>query len=274
MPPGVTITRPGLAGSRVQRSLKARLAARELTIGSWLSFGFTHVAEMMAAVGFEWLVVDMEHTGIGVGDMMQLIQVVELAGSAPLVRVGANDPLLIKRAMDAGATGVIVPMVNTADDARRAVDSLYYPPKGARGAGLSRAQAYGEDFAAYRAWANQESVLVVQIEHINAVENLTDILAVDGVDAFMVGPYDLSGSLGQPGQWDAAPVAAALTEIERLAGASSKPSGFHVVHSDHQELARRIDAGYTMIAYGDDMVFLTEKLRDERAFLRTRGHLE
>jgi 2-dehydro-3-deoxyglucarate aldolase len=133
------------------------------------------------------------------------------------------------------------------------------------------AQSYGADFAAYRAWADRESVLVVQIEHIRAVENLADILAVDGVDAFIVGPYDLSGSLGLPGQWDAAPVAAALAEIERLAAASAKSSGFHVVHSNHEELARRIDAGYTMIAYGDDMLFLAEKLRDEQEFLRRRA---
>jgi 2-dehydro-3-deoxyglucarate aldolase len=248
-------------------SLKSRIRQEGLTIGSWLSFGFTPVCEMMAASGFDWLVVDMEHTAIDSADAMAMIQVLELAGCAPLVRVGANDPLLIKRALDAGAHGIVVPMVNSREDAERAVSSTYYPPRGRRGAGLSRAQQYGLGFAEYKAWADEETVLVVQIEHVDAVRNLRAIMAVDGVDAFIVGPYDLSGSLGRPGDWEHASVVEALDEVKTVASSRGIVGGYHVVHSNHQELEQRIAQGYRLIAYGDDMVFLAEKLRDEAAFV-------
>lgn len=244
-------------------TMKQRLASGGVTLGSWLSLGYSPVCEMMARAGFEWLVVDMEHTAISVDQQLQLIQVVELSGLAPLVRVGDNNPLLIKQAMDAGAHGVVVPMVNSPDEAEQAVAAAYYPPKGTRGVGLSRAQGYGLTFDEYRKRMADETVIVVQIEHIRAVERLREIVEVPGVDAFIVGPYDLSGSLGLPGKWDTPPVLEALEEVNRVVAEGRVPAGFHVVHSDHDELRRRVDEGYRMIAYGDDMVFLAEKLRDE-----------
>jgi 2-dehydro-3-deoxyglucarate aldolase len=244
-------------------TLRRRILRKELTVGSWLSFGFTPVAEMMLRAGFDWLVIDLEHTGIGTFDAFQMIQVIGLGGGVPLVRVGHNHPLLVKRAMDAGAHGVVVPMVNTAEQARQAVDAMRYPPHGSRGAGLSRAQGYGLAFEAHRAWAKAEAVLIVQIEHVDAVANLEEILAVEGVDGFIVGPYDLSGSLGRPGDFGHPEVARALDEVRRVAVDGPKCGGFHVVHSDAALLERRIGEGYRFIAYGDDMVFLAEKLRDE-----------
>lgn len=250
------------------QTLKKRLAARELTIGSWLSFGYTPVCEMMAKAGFDWLVVDMEHTAIDVWQAQQLIQVIDLAGCVPLVRVGANDPLIIKRAMDSGAHGVIVPMVNTAEEARQAVAAVRYPPCGTRGVGLGRAQDYGMGFQSYKDWVQQESIVIVQIEHIRAVENIEAILAVDGVDGFIVGPYDLSGSLGHPGDFDHPTVIAALSKVQQTMRERNAVGGYHVVHSNHQELKERIAQGYKFVAYGDDMVFLAEKIRDESDIVR------
>jgi len=183
-------------------------------------------------------------------------------------RIRINGFSQIKRVMDSGAHGVIVPMVNTEDDAKRAVESLYYPPKGRRGAGLYRAQKYGADFGAYKEWADRESVLIVQIEHIDGVSNLEEIISVDGVDGFIVGPYDLSGSLGMPGNWNHSIVKDALREVKRIIKSNAKPGGYHVVHPDHDELLSMIDEGYKIIAYGDDMVFLSEKLHEETDFLR------
>ena len=248
-------------------SLKKRLRDGDLTVGSWLSFGFTPISEMMASAGFDWLVVDMEHTGIDSADAMAMIQVIALAGCVPLVRVGANDPLLIKRALDAGAHGVVVPMVNSPADAERAVASTYYPLRGQRGAGLSRAQRYGVGFAEYKKWADEETVLVVQIEHVQAVKSLPAIMDVDGVDAFIVGPYDLSGSLGHPGDWNHPSVIEVLNEVRAAASSKGITGGYHVVHSNRDELEQRIAEGYRMIAYGDDMVFLAEKLQDEGGWL-------
>jgi len=249
-------------------SLKSRLINRELTIGSWLSFGYTPVCEIMAKAGFDWLVIDMEHTAIDFWHAQQLIQIIDLSGNVPLVRVGANDSLLIKRAMDAGAHGVIVPMVNSKADACKAIDAVQYPPAGSRGVGLARAQAYGMDFEKYREWLQSEGVLIVQIEHIEGVRNLEEILSVDGVDGFIVGPYDLSGSLGVPGNFEHPAVAEAMTEIERVMHDGNKVGGYHVVHSNHEELLSRVRRGYKFLAYGDDMVFFAEKVNEEADFVK------
>ena len=252
-------------------TLKERLAAGETTIGSWLSWGFPPVAEVMARAGFEWLVVDMEHTAIGVAEMHHLVQVVSLAGVVPLVRVPLNEPISIKHALDAGADGVLVPQVSTPEEASRAVAYAHYPPRGLRGAGLGRAQGYGLDFAAYRERADRQTVVIVQIEHITGVRNLEGILAVEGVDGFIIGPYDLSASLGRPGDWHHADVRAALDEVARIVRSGPKPGGYHVVHSDHAELEARLAAGYRFIAYGDDMVFFAEKVRAEASHALARG---
>ena len=249
------------------QSLKNKIKERKLTIGSWISFSYPPICEMMAKAGFEWLAIDMEHTGIDFCDAQQLIQIIDLAGCVPLVRVGENHPLVIKRVMDAGAHGVIVPMVNSQEDAQRAVEAVYYPPVGTRGVGLFRAQNYGLGFEEYREWAKNESIVIVQIEHIKAVENLEEILSVEGVDGFMIGPYDLSASLEQPGNFEHPAVVEALSGVKRILEKTSKIGGYHVVHSKHDELLSRIEQGYKFIAYGDDMVFFAEKLQEEASFL-------
>jgi 2-keto-3-deoxy-L-rhamnonate aldolase RhmA len=254
-------------------SLKKKLVNHELTIGSWISFGYTPTCEIMTKAGFDWLVIDMEHTAIDVWQAHQLIQVIDLAGCVPLVRVGSNDPLLIKRAMDAGAQGVVVPMVNTREDAMRAVSAVKYPPEGTRGVGLARAQTYGMGFEAYRQWNHDQSVVIVQIEHIEGVKNIDDILSVNGVDGFIIGPYDLSGSLGVPGEFSHPSMLAALEKVSLAIQKNTKVAGYHIVHSDHDSLLEKMAQGYKFIAYGDDMVFFAEKLSDESSFLKQHGLL-
>jgi 2-keto-3-deoxy-L-rhamnonate aldolase RhmA len=248
-------------------SLKTKLKSKELTIGSWLSFGFTQTCEIMSNAGFEWLVIDMEHTAIDHDQCLSLIQIIESNNVTPLVRVGANDPLLIKRAMDAGAHGVIVPMVNSVKDAQKAIDSLYYPPVGNRGVGLGRAQDYGVGFEEYKKWSEEGTIFIAQIEHIEGVNNLENILALEQVDGCIVGPYDLSASLGKPGKWDHPSVIEALEKTNEVLMKNEKPGGFHVVHSNHKELKHRIAQGYTFIAYGDDMVFFAETIAAEANFI-------
>jgi 2-dehydro-3-deoxyglucarate aldolase len=249
--------------------LKQKLALKKLTIGSWLSWGFSPVTEIMARAGFEWLVIDMEHTAIDYTQAHQIIQTIDLAGCVPLVRVGDNDKLIIKRVMDSGAQGIVVPMINSPEEAERAVDAAYYPPRGTRGVGLSRAQGYGMDFQGYRKRAFEETVIIVQIEHYQGVNNLEAILAVDGIDGFIIGPYDLSGSLGHPGQFDHPDVLAALNKVEQVMKISSKPGGYHVVQTSRDELQNRIDQGYRFMAYGDDMVIFAQQLEAEGRFVQS-----
>ncbi|MBI1911070.1 MAG: 2,4-dihydroxyhept-2-ene-1,7-dioic acid aldolase [Deltaproteobacteria bacterium] len=236
--------------------LKQRLKSKELTIGSWITIGHPAVAEVLAASGFDWLAVDMEHSSITVHQAQQLIQAIELNNSVPLVRVGENNPNIIKRVMDAGAHGVIVPMVNSREDALRAVSSVNYPPRGTRGVGLARAQGYGFGFESYKEWLAENSVVIVQIEHIDAVCNLEDILSTKGVDAFIVGPYDLSGSLGRPGDFDHPDVASALNKIKRTAEKMNHVSGFHVIPPDWREVEKKKAEGYRFIAFSLDTLFL------------------
>lgn len=243
-------------------SLKKKLEGKKVTVGSWITMGDCSVAEIMAKSGFDWLVVDMEHSAIELPDAQRLIRIIELAGCVPLVRVGENSPTIIKRVMDAGAHGVIVPMVNTEEEAVRAVKAVKYPPVGTRGVGLARAQGYGMDFEGYKDWLGKNSVVVVQIEHIDAVKNLERILAVDGVDAFIVGPYDLSGSVGRPGEFDHPDVKTALDQIKIVAEKLKKLAGIHVIPPDYKEVNERIKEGYGFIAFSLDTLFLGASCRN------------
>lgn len=237
-------------------SLKDKLRKKEVSIGSWITLAHTSIAEIMSNVGFEWLTVDMEHSAITLSQAQQLIQVIELSGVTPLVRVADNDSVLIKRVMDAGAHGVIVPMVNTRDDAIKAVKAVKYPPEGTRGVGLARAQGYGLEFDRYKRWVNEESIVIVQIEHIEAVENLEEILNAKGVDGFIVGPYDLSASIGKPGEFKHPDVKTALRRILQISKKMHKPAGFHVVQPDVVALQGKIKEGYKFLGFSLDALFL------------------
>jgi 2-keto-3-deoxy-L-rhamnonate aldolase RhmA len=250
----------GARGLQV-KSLKSNLARGELTLGSWITLAHPAVAEIMSRAGFDWLAIDLEHSVITMREAEELIRVVELSGVSPLVRLSGNDPVQIKRVMDAGSHGVIVPMVNAVSDAEQAIEAVLYPPQGKRGVGLARAQGYGSAFESYRQWLHQVSVVIVQVEHIEAVNNLETILSVEGVDGFIVGPYDLSGSLGVPGQFDHPSMAEAMDRIKSVGIASGKAFGIHVIEPDIEELRQRVDEGFRFVAYSLDIRMLDRACR-------------
>jgi len=242
-------------------SLKQNLRNNKLTIGSWITLGHPSVAEIMANEGFDWLLVDMEHSALTLHQAQQLIQIIELCGVSPLVRVGENNANLIKRAMDMGAQGVIVPMVNTKDQAINAVKSVKYPPFGARGVGLARAQGYGLEFDRYNKWINNQSVVIVQIEHIQSITNLEDILSVEGVDASIIGPYDLSASLGYPGEFHRKEVKNAIKKYMQVCKKVGKPAGIHVITPETTKLKACIKKGFKFIGFSLDTMFLGLSIR-------------
>lgn len=238
-------------------SLKQKIRNKEITIGSWITLGHASIAEVLLKVGFDWLTIDMEHSAITIAEAQQLIQVIELGGGVPLVRVGVNNPYEIKRALDAGAHGVIVPMVQNKEEAAQAVASVRYAPKGNRGVGLARAQGHGlVPFEKYRTWVERESVVIVQIEHIHAVEHLEDILLVEGVDGFMIGPYDLSASLGYPGDFEHPKVQEAFQYVDKVSHKMKIVAGFHVVSPEPELVLKKIKEGYRFIAYSFDALLL------------------
>lgn len=243
-------------------SLKKRLKNRKLTIGSWLQINSPIVAEIMSKAGFDWLVVDLEHSAIGISEAQTLIQIIDLAGCIPLVRLSSNDPTLIKRVMDAGSHGIIVPNVDSTDEAAKAVKATQYPPNGMRGVGLWRAQGYGFNFDEYKKWQASESIVIVQIEHIDAVNNLEAILRTEGVDGFIIGPYDLSASLGIPGEFEHPDFKNALERVLEVSKKMEALMGTHVVMPDVFAVKEKIKEGYRFIAYGIDTLFLGQSCRD------------
>jgi len=227
------------------------------------------IAEILSGAGYEWVVVETEHTAIDVSEVLRLVIAIEHAGAVPLVRLAWNDPIQCKAVLDSGAAGVIVPMVNTRADAELAVKMAKYPPLGFRGVGLARAQGYGARFAEYVAGANDATLLMVQIEHKDAVANIDAIVSVPGIDGTFIGPYDLSMSMGLAGQLDHPDVVAARNRVLAATRAAGLVAGIHLVHPDRAvaTLPTYIREGYQFIALGTDILFLGDSCRD----LQTRA---
>ncbi len=236
--------------------LKERLRAGKTVVGSWLSLANPAIAEIMCEAGFEWIAIDLEHSTTSLSQAEALIRVIDGHGRAPLVRLSTSQPeaasVQIKRVMDAGAHGIILPMVCDRETLESAWRAMHYPPGGTRGVGLSRAQGYGARFESYRAWLEDSAVLVAQIEHRDALDHLDEIFGFDGLDATLVGPYDLSASLGHPGSFDHPRVTGALKEIQAAANEHGVPAGIHVVEPDPELLRARIAEGYRFVAYSVD----------------------
>lgn len=242
----------------VPSRLKQKLAARELTVGSWICIDSPMVAEVLAGAGFEWLVIDQEHTVIDSACAKLQMLAIQSRGVEVLVRVPGLDESAIKRALDCGAQGIIVPMIRNVTEAAAAVAFAYYPPRGKRGVGLHRAQGYGPGFAPYVKRLAEGLVVIAQIEHVDAVRNIGEILDVEGIDGVIIGPYDLSASMGHPGEFARPEFIDALARVRDACRHRKKPYGFHSVSSDAADAIRRLSEGATFLAYGVDFLFLLE----------------
>lgn len=238
------------------KSLKKALANRETLIGSWITLSHLSIAEIMADCGFDFLVIDMEHSTIELSEAQNLVRVIQKQDIPSLIRVNNMDPDGIKRAMDTGTCGVIVPMVKTKQHAEQIVSSVKYPPEGKRGIGLARAQKYGFGFEEYKQWLSKESVVIALIEHIDAIHNLREILGVSGLDGTIIGPYDLSGSIGFPGQFKHSLFKEAIRQYEKVSVEMKKTYGRHVVQPDIKTVREVITKGYSFLPVGLDTLFL------------------
>jgi 2-dehydro-3-deoxyglucarate aldolase len=237
------------------RAIRERLRAGGHSIGSWLQIPHASVAEVMGQAGYDWVAADLEHGTIGTHQLPDLFRALELGNTLPLARLAQGHPKDCKQALDAGAGGVIVPMVESAGQLAAVRDACRWPPAGTRGVGFSRANLFGKHFDAYREEA-QAPLLVAMVEHVRAVDNLEAILEVEGLDALLIGPYDLSASMDLTGQFTDPRFQATLERVRSLAAARRIACGVHVVSPDPAELRRRLDEGYRYIAYSIDSVFL------------------
>lgn len=258
----------------MKHTLKKKLRNGELAVGSWVTIGHPAIAEIMCLAGLDFVTIDLEHSTINIETAGEMIRTVALAGSAPLVRLSDNCPVLIKRVMDAGAHGIIVPMVNNAKEAIKASQAMHYPPKGTRGTGLARAQGYGTSFQEYRSFLETETLLIAQIEHKDAIDNLEEILAIEEVDGIIVGPYDLSASLGIPGKFDHPLFKTELNRIEQSCLKTKVALGTHLVEPDNSLAKTIITKGYSLIAYSLDIRILDTCIRQGLTnlhFVRNKG---
>ena len=237
--------------------IRQKLASNIPSVGSWMQIPHSSLAEIMGQSGYDWVAVDMEHGAISVHQLPDLFRALELGGTLPLVRLACGQPKDCKQALDAGAGGVIVPMVESADQLIIVRNACRWPPSGTRGVGFSRANLFGKHFEIYFEEA-QAPLLVAMVENICAVDRLENILAVDGLDAILIGPYDLSASMGIAAKFEDPAFVAAMENIRTLCFRANVPCGIHVVEPDVAVLKKRIGEGYKLIAYSIDSVFISE----------------
>jgi 2-dehydro-3-deoxyglucarate aldolase len=252
-------------------ALRTMLRAGGTAIGTWLQSCSPVLAEALAAAGFDFVTVDAEHSAVDVPQALMLFQAIRAGdpGCAPLVRLPGHDYATVKRYMDAGAGGVIAPLINSADEAKEVVAGVKYPPDGARGVGFARANAYGMRLDESLQSANTDTLVCVQIEHADGVAAVHEILSVPGIDAAFIGPYDLSMSLGIPGQFDHRLMRDALHHVLEACRRFGIAPGIHVIQPDVEEASRRLSEGYRLIAYSLDT---TMALHAARAGLDALRH--
>jgi len=237
------------------QKIRKKLSDGNCSIGSWMQIPHASVAEIMGQAGYDWVAVDMEHGAISVHQLPDLFRALELGNTLPLVRLARGHFKDCKQALDAGAGGVIVPMIESAEQLIIVRDAIRWPPNGTRGVAFSRANLFGKNFNEYIKEAKQP-LLIAMIENINAVKNLDEILQVHGLDAILIGPYDLSASMGLTARFEEQDFIRTMGVVRQKALDAKIPCGLHIVTPSEDDLLNKIENGYRFIAYSIDAVFL------------------
>lgn len=249
-------TREPLLDPPSLRNLKEDLRTRRTTFGGWLQLPSADVAEIIAE-GFDWVVIDLEHGAVDRSSLVQLVRAIEGKGKVPLARLMAGDPLLGRQALDAGCIGLIIPHVTDAQTYAQFVDACTWPPDGSRSIGFFRANGFGKRFETYAAVARQP-IFIPMIESKQGLINLDVILATGLADAILIGPYDLSASLGVVGNFACDEYREAEELVLAACAVHGVSAGVHDVIPTPTSIADKITRGYTFIACGTDTVFLTQ----------------
>ncbi len=247
-------------------NFRRRVCSGEVLVGTIVSLNSPQVAEILSDAGFDWLFIDAEH---GAYDPLAVEALIQATGDRTpcLVRIPVHEEAWIEKMLDVGASGIIAPQVNTVAQARQVVNYSKYPPQGERGVGIARAQRYGVQFENYLAQANDALLTVIQIEHKDAVDNIRELVTVAGVDVLFIGPYDLSTSLGIPGQVDDPAVQESIAEVLGVCREAGRVPGIFGIAPD--TVSRYVEMGFTLVGVGVDAMFLSQAasqaLRDVRA---------
>lgn len=237
-------------------TIREKLRKKEVVIGSWMQLPGTASAEIMGQAGYDWIAIDLEHGNISVESIPSLCLALENGNTVPFARVAEINSKDIKQAIEGGVRGLIFPMVKNAQELEKAINFSFYPPFGERGVGFSRANLYGKNFTKHVDSISNDLVIIAQIEHIDSVNALDDILSVKRLDGIMIGPYDLSASMGLTADFEHPEFIAVIKKIKQKADLFQCPLGLHIVDPDPEILTQKINEGFRFIAYGIDGLFL------------------
>lgn len=238
---------------------KQKLKQKQPLIGTVQELASAEVTEILADAGFDWIWMDMEHSAIDVPCMQRMLQAGQHLCTC-IVRSPSHDEVWIKKILDAGADGIILPLVNSAEEAEKIIQFCKYPPKGRRSVGLARAHGYGMNFQKYINDANQTISIILQIEHIDAVNNIEAIVKVPGIDALIIGPYDLSGSMGKIGQTNDPEVQEQIEKVRQTCLNANMPMG--IFTANPEEVKTLIKKGYCLIAVGIDTMLMGKAVKE------------
>lgn len=234
------------------QGFKKKLKNNELLVGTLITLSSPEITEIMSDVGFDWLWIDMEHAPLDYSQVQNMIQAA--SNTTCIVRSPWNDEVYIKKILDLGCDGIILPQIKTANEAKLAIKSCKYPPLGIRSIGIARAQKYGMDFKNYLEKANDDLIIMLQIEHIEGINNIESITDIKGIDAIIIGPFDLSGSMGLLGQINHPEVENAIKKVKLSCKKKDIPFGIFTPDSNSAEI--HLKQGCKLIAMGIDSNYL------------------
>lgn len=239
------------------KSIRKNLSNGKFSIGSWMQVGDSDIAEIMGKLNYDWVAIDLEHGQINLSSLPDIFRALELGGTLPFVRISKNSDEEIKHVLDSGASGLIIPQIENVDQLEIAYQYSCYPPSGKRGVGFSRTNLFGKNFDTYKKEA-QRTFIVPMIESQKGIENIDQILQLKFIDAIMVGPYDLSASIGVTGRFEDKKFKKNLKQILSLCSKNNVACGLHVVKPEIKQLDKAIKEGYQFLAYAGDAFFLNE----------------
>lgn len=239
--------------------LRKKLAANEAVYGMWVTLESASITEISVACGLDWVVIDAEHGHLDWRDIVEHIRATVRSNTVILVRISNIDEGIIKRVLDIGADGIVVPHIETADELKKALYYATYPPKGIRGIGAERATGWGQSFKEHVDDANEHLMLIPIIESVKGGKNIDEILAIDGTDIFFFGPADYSASAGYAGQWEGPGVAEEIDAIKNKIIAAGKSCG--IMSKNKDDLSARHNQGFRMLALGADAGLLLKTIK-------------
>ena len=250
-------------------AMKTKLRNRERMFAGWVSYAHPSITETFALAGFDFIAIDMEHTTITLEQAQRIIAASQSEGVPCLPRPVSHSNDYFKPLLDSGADGLLVQMVNTQEEVVTIITDIKYPPVGRRTYGVNRAQSYGFDFDAYIESWNESSSLILQIESIEAVENIEKLLEFEEVDGVMIGPYDMSGSLGVPGQTSHPKVIDATRIVIDACERYKKSCGTQVADPTSEGVQSLFDLGYTFVVLGSDLFILWKWAEQMRGLMQS-----